>query len=490
MSIVRRALFLSTADRYVALVCNFATVAIVSRILTPEEIGVSVIGMAFVGMVYSLREFASANFLYQQPNLSRAEIRGAFTVMLICSVLIALALAISASLVARQYGEPRLTSYFRVIAVGIVLEMASVPIITLLRREMAFVKVTVINISGTAVNAVVTLGLAVAGFSYMSFAWAWLATAAVTGVLALGLSRDFWILRPSLKGWRGMLAFGGYNGLTVVLYRAYDAVPYLLLGRMLSLDAAALYSRAQMICQVPDKIFLSGAVTVILPAFAAEAREGRGLKEPYLKALSLITVLQWPALLVLAVLAYPAVDLLLGHQWEAASPIVQIVALSALFAFSFELNYPVLVAVGAAQDIMRRALIIFPISAIILAAATFFGLMAVALSLLLAIPFQAIVSLQFIKRHIDVAWLDILYAVGKSLAVAAAAALGPLAIVINSGSFDISIGRGLLAGSLAALGWIGGVTLTRHPILAEIVEIFPGLRGTTTERWLTGEARA
>src|SRR5690242_15236490 len=56
MTAVRRALLLSTADRYFTFASNFAVAAAVSRILTPAEIGVSVVGMAILGIALSVRE--------------------------------------------------------------------------------------------------------------------------------------------------------------------------------------------------------------------------------------------------------------------------------------------------------------------------------------------------------------------------------------------------------------------------------------------------
>jgi O-antigen/teichoic acid export membrane protein len=474
MTAVKRALLLSTADRYFALVSNFATVAIVSRILTPAEIGVSVIGMAIVGIAMSAREFASANFLIQRQDLSREEIRSAFTIMLLINAAITAMLALSAPLLATVYGEARLVPYLHVISASIFLEVVATPIVTLLRRDMAFGKVALINISGAATAACVTIGLALSGFSYMSFAWAWFSSAVATGILAAGFSRNFWIFKPSLRQWRGMLSFGGYNGATIFLYKAYEALPYLLLGRMLSLDAAAMFSRGLMICQLPDKLILGGAMSVFLPAFSAEAREGRSLKEPYLRALELITVFQWPALLSLAVLAYPAVDIVLGQQWHPVAQLVQIIAIALLFSFSFELNYPVLVSVGAMNDVFRRALVVCPVSAIIIILAAFLGLHAVAWSLMIVIPFQAFVSLMFIRRHIDVLWSEIGVSVWKSAIVTITTTAGLLAVVALSGyGFDMPATWMPAAVAVAALGWFGGLWATGHPLLDEMAKTIP-----------------
>jgi lipopolysaccharide exporter len=70
-----------------------------------------------------------------------------------------------------------------------------------------------------------------------------------------------------------------------------------------------------MVSDIPDRVVLTGVFSVAFPALAAEIREGRGLKQPYLRALGLITVAYWPALVLLALLAHPVVSFILGRQW-------------------------------------------------------------------------------------------------------------------------------------------------------------------------------
>ena len=60
---MRRALFFTTSERYLGLNANFATIAVVSRILTPSEIGVSVLAMAIISFALAAREFATTNVL-------------------------------------------------------------------------------------------------------------------------------------------------------------------------------------------------------------------------------------------------------------------------------------------------------------------------------------------------------------------------------------------------------------------------------------------
>ena len=469
MNQLRRALLLATGERYFTLAVSFLTVAVVSRLLSPDEIGISLVGLAVVGFFAAAREFASPNFLIQHQQLSLDEIRKSFSVLLLISLVVAGVLIGSAPWVANLYGDARLTPFLGVLSLAVVFEAASATVVSLLRREMAIARVALINGSIAIATSSVTVGLALCGFSYMSFAWANLASAGVGAALALVLYPDHRIFKPLFRGWRAVLTFGGYNGTNILLHRVYEMLPYLVLGRLLSADAVAFFNRSVMLCQLPDKVFLLGATTVILPVFSEIVRDGRTLKAPYLHAVSLITGIQWPALVTLALLAEPIVGLIFGPQWMAIVPYVQIISIATMFSFSFQLNYPVFLSVGAVRDSFIRGLIIWPVSALVLTVAAFFGLKAAALSFLFAIPFQAVVSVQFVRKHLDIRWMELAKASSKSLAVTAATAIGPIVVLTVVGDgWNLTILEAAEAAVLAGAGWLVAIVLTRHELLGEL----------------------
>lgn len=469
MSGIRWALVVSTSERYFNMAVTFATTLVVSRLLTPAEIGVWAIGLATATAILAAREFTSGVFLIQRNNLTREEVQGAFTIMFLMSAALAAILALGAPSIAAFYGEPRLVHYLRVAALAVVLEAIAAPLLALMRRDMAFTAIAIINIANVAAFSIVIVTLAVLGFSYMSAAWAWAAATGLSSLLAVCLRPDLWVFKPVLRHWRGMLGFGAYNGINVFLFRLYETIPTMALGRTLSFDAAGLYNRALLVCQLPDKVVLAGAAPVILPVLAAEARAGGNLAASYVRTVSFITALQWPALVVLAIAAHPVVRILLGDQWLSVVPLVQVLALASLFSFTAELNYPVLVSLGAMKDMLLRALIAWPASALVIAGASTFGLMATALSFFIIVPFQAYVSLYFVRRHLPVLWRELGDACWRSAAIALCSAAGPLGVVAWLGlRFDMPVPAAVLAGALAATGWLAGVWLTQHPLLHEI----------------------
>jgi O-antigen/teichoic acid export membrane protein len=148
---------------------------------------------------------------------------------------------------------------------------------------------------------------------------------------------------------------------------------------------------------------------------------------------------------------------------------VQILALASLFSFTAELNYPVLVSLGAMRDLLLRALIAWPPSALVIAGASHLGLTAAALSFLAIVPFQAYVSVHFVRRHVPVRWCELADACGRSAVVTLCSAVGPLGVVAALGfRIDMPVPAAVLAGALAAGGWLSGLWLTQHPLVQEI----------------------
>lgn len=466
---VRRAFAMAAGEQYVRLAISFASIAMVSRLLTPTEIGIAVIGTGIMAIALGLREFATSDFLIQRQEVVRDDLRTAFTLAFLLTALITAAMFALAPWFGEWYGEEQLAQFLRIAAVAGLVEALSLPIRGILRRELEFGTLALVNTAAAVTTAAATILLALAGFSYMSVAWAMLAAAATTTVLSFAFRPDLSILRPALKSWGSVLAFGGYNGASFVINRAYEALPQLVLGQLLPASAVGFYNRAQMVSDIPDKIVLASAFSIAFPALAAEIRGGRSLKEPYLLALSYITAFYWPALVLLALLAYPVVELILGSQWRAATPLLQLMAVAGLAWFPVVLTSPVLLAVGANRDRVLADLLGRSVSAVVLCSSAAFGIIAMAASKLVTLPFQMVVTFCFVRRHIPFRWQELRRALWKSAAVTAGSAAGPVGVVALSGSgFDLSVAATALAAALAATGWLATLLAVRHPVLVEL----------------------
>ena len=481
---VRRALAMATSEQYLRLAINFASLAAISRLLTPTEIGISVIGTGIMTVVLGAREFATSDFLIQRMKVVHDDVRASFTVLILLTTVMTLMVFVLAPSIGAFYGAEGLAQFLRISAVAGLIEAFSLPIRGLMRRDMAFGAIALINTAAAGVTAIATIVLALTGFNYMSVAWATLAAAITTTLLSFQCRPDLSILRPTFRSWGSVLTFGGYNGVSYVINRIYVAMPQLILGHMLPHSAVGVYNRACVVSDIPDKIVLTSVLSIAFPAFAAKIRKGGSLKEPYLQALAYITVFYWPALVLLVLLAYPVVRLLLGEQWLNVIPLLQVLAVAGLAWFPAILTSPVLLAIGVNRDRVMADFVGRSVSAVALCSAAYFGIMAMAASKLVTLPFQMVVSLWYVRRHIAFRWSEVCGAIWKSAVVTTSCAAGPAVVVALSDSgFDLSIAATTVAVMLAIVGWLAGVLMTQHSILFELNAIQANVETAFARRW-------
>jgi O-antigen/teichoic acid export membrane protein len=468
MASLRRALLFASGGRYVVMGVNLASATVLARMLTPAEFGISVLGASLLGVAEAVRELGSVAYLVQQKDLTRAKIRTVFTISLIVTSVVTLVLLTLSGPLARFYQIPGLALYIEIIAISYAIAPFAHPIYAMLSRDMEFDKLAVLDTLTMLMNALASVVLVLQGFGYMGLAWATVISGATWTLLGFYVRRDFSVYRPSLGEWRSVLAFGAWGSTTAVLYRLSESLFWLILGKILDTRAVGLCQRAVMLSQFPERVILAGVGAVALPAFSDHARRGGALKEAYLGAVEHVTAVQWPALILLAIMADPIVLLLFGPQWRDAIPIVRVFAVTSMLNFPTALNYPVQVAVGAIKHTAPLAFVQTAVSLVVLTSAAHYGIRAVALSTFVTVPFNVGLSVLVVRAHITFCWREFAGATMKSAIGAGFSAVGPLIVIASRKTVGLSMLPITIAIGLAGVGWLAGLWLTRHPLFGEV----------------------
>jgi O-antigen/teichoic acid export membrane protein len=487
---LRRALLFATGGRYVVMGTGLISTIIIARLLTPSAFGISVLGTAVLAIAEALRELGSIAYLVQQTEMTLTKIRTVFSISLIVTLVITTLLMVVSEPLARLLGEPGIGRYIRIVALGYAIAPFAHPIYALLSRDMAFDTIAALDIATAIVNTVAAVWLVRVGFDYLGVAWAAVISGAVWTLAGFCVRRDISIYRPSLAEWRSVLAFGAYGSATALLYKASESLFYLILGGVLDARAVALCQRAVLLSQFPERVILAGVGAVALPAFSDHARRGKDLKVAYLTAVEHITAIQWPALILLGILAGPVVSLLLGPQWGDVVPITRIFVVAFAFSFPTSLNYPIQVAVGAIRQTLRLAMVQTVVSLATLAFAAQYGLRAVALTACVTIPFNVALSVRLVRKHIPFRWSDLARAMRRSAVVSGLSAAGPVAIAVGCDGHAVPVVMllGAAAGS-SAIGWICGLWLSGHPLFRELSHALASVFAFVTARLCAARLR-
>lgn len=464
---IRRSFAFAISDRAISTVVAFLSMAVISRILTPAEIGVFLVASSLVFLIEAFRDFGVAACIVQERDLTQKFVQTAFTIMTLLSLVLGGMIFLAAGWIAAFFDEPEMTLMIRIACLAFIAAPISNPLLALMRRDMAFGAVAWTNILSTIVNSGLSIGLALAGYGAFSLIWGSVGAAFIACVVALVARPDLWVFRLTLAEWRRVVPFGFWTTLVTILGMVFESFPRFILGRILGFTAVGIFSRALSLSQLVEKTLLSAVQPVIMSDFAARFRSGEQLAKRYLTGLELVATLQWPAMACLAILADPIVRLLLGSQWLEVIPILQIVAIAGMALFPASLTLPVLVAMGQIRDMAIVSLILFVISTSIIYGASQISLIAVAWSLLLVNPIQAIGMMLAVHRHVPLKGADVARMLWKCLVITLASTLVPLLTVFVQGP-ELGIVGSCVAVAGAAVGWLIGLILMSSPIVAEI----------------------
>jgi O-antigen/teichoic acid export membrane protein len=471
MARVAQAFAIASLERYASLIINLASTAVLARLLTPGEFGIVVIGFAAAAFAEAVRELSGASYIVQARELKRETLQCAFTISVGLTFAIAPVLFLLADPIARFYHLPQLTSFLRVFALGFILGPTAPCVSALLARNLAFGRRGAATLLVAAVNAGVAVLLALHNYSYMSFAWAYVVSNAVSAVIYPLLLADHSMFGFSLKDWRSVVTFGVFGGSARLVGIVGENSIYLLLGRFLSSDAIGLLFRAGSLASFPERVVIGGATAVALPAFSDQARRGASLGHYYLRAVEMLTAIHWPALAVIGIFAYPIVRVFLGPQWLESAQYLQILIGATMLNGITSLSYPLQVAAGAIRFTPILALIHAAVVLSCLCVAAPMGSIAVAWSFWFSVPINVTVSIWLVQRVAPFSMRELGTRLLRNLTLVIGTAAGPLIIVATyNDQFDLPLPVAAGGAALAGFGWILTLMLMKHPLLTSSLE--------------------
>lgn len=124
------------------------------------------------------------------------------------------------------------------------------------------------------------------------------------------------------------------------------------LGKLAGPKALGVYSIAYEISSLPTSELVAPINRPAFPGYSRLAQDPDGLRSSFLSVISMITLFAMPAGVGIAVVADLLVPAVLGQNWLAATPLIQVLALyDTIVAVQTNINY-VYLAVGRPRTVM------------------------------------------------------------------------------------------------------------------------------------------
>ncbi len=140
MTTFRISLVWSFLDKYSSLVITTATTIILSRLLTPVDVGIYSISSSLVGFAHMLRDFGIGTYILQEKHLSEIRLRTALGISILVGWTTAAFLALVSWPMGVYYGEAGVGEVTLVLAGNFVLLPFGSIFMVQLRRDMPCLK--------------------------------------------------------------------------------------------------------------------------------------------------------------------------------------------------------------------------------------------------------------------------------------------------------------------------------------------------------------
>jgi O-antigen/teichoic acid export membrane protein len=300
---------------------NLISTMILARLLTPRDFGL--VAMVTTVTVF-LRVFKDSGLsiaTVQRERIMHAQVSNLFWINIATSALSTLIMAVAAPVIAWFYHNPRLLTITLFLSMTFLISGSTVQHQALLKRQMRFKALALIEVSSMAVGVLVGVLMALLGYSYWSLVGSSLSMETAGLILTWSVSR--W--RPQLpvrrSGIGPLLSFGAHRTAGDLILSLARGSDNLLIGRFYGAAAVGLYSRASILLIRPLEQFLGPIHAVFMPVLCRLQSQPARYRSTFLRLYEAIALTGFFFTGLFLALARPLTLVLLGPKWEQAAVI-------------------------------------------------------------------------------------------------------------------------------------------------------------------------
>lgn len=446
--------------------------SILARLLTQDEVGV--VGAAVVAINYLtiIKDLGFGAALIQKRGDVNEAANTVFTINIILGFLLSLLVIPLAPYVGNYYNEPQVTSVLRWLGISFAINAFGAVHVVWLLRDLDYHRKALPEMGNSLVKAVVSIGMALAGFGVWSLVFGQIAGAAASVILV-------WILlpwRPRLSIDRGIAtslfkfssSIVGSDILTVFI----DNVDYLIVGRVFGLATLGVYTFAYRLPEllVIGNLWILG--TIAFPAFSSIQDKPDEMRRGFLGSVRLVELIVTPIALGLIVAADPLVRVVFGEDWLEIVPILRVLAAYAwIYSIGFHVG-GIYKAVGRPDILVKLSIfsIVILVPSLLLGA-HYFGVIGVAYGHLFAVIIRRAVSLFFATRFVNVTVGEIFAQIRASLLAGLAMTVLAFAVLYLTSGWS-ALPQLLVVALVGAAAYLGLLWRSERENFSRLTRVF------------------
>lgn len=372
------------AERCGAQVVTLIVSIVLARILAPEDYGQIALITVFTTIMQVFVDSGLGTALIQKKDADDLDFSSVFYFNFVVCLILYAVMFVSAPLIAGFYNDGSLTPIIRVISLTIVISGVKGIQQSYVSRNMLFKRFFYATLGGTIFSAFSGIALAYAGFGVWAIVAQQLSNTTID-TLILWLTVKW---RPKkMFSWnrlKGLLSYGWKLLLSALLDTGYNNIRSLVIGKMYSSADLAYYDQGKKFPNVIVTNINTSIDSVLLPTMSNAQDNPEHVKSMTRRSIKTSTYIMAPMMMGLAFCAEPIVRLVLTDKWLPCVPFLRIFCITYMFYPIHTANLNAIKAMGRSDYFLKLEIAKKVVGMILLLSTMWFGVMAMAYSLLVS----------------------------------------------------------------------------------------------------------
>jgi PST family polysaccharide transporter len=456
------------AGQGVRILVQVLSVVVLSRILSPRDYGLLAMVTAVIGVADIFRDLGLSTAAVQARVLTERQRTNLFWINTALGLLLTTAALFLAPVLAAMYGQPELVEICRILAVTFLLNGVATQYRADLNRSLRFGWLAAADVLAAVMGFGVAVTMARSGAGYWALVGQQVVQYSVMLALVVAGAR-WWPRLPSRGADMGaLLRFGWHMVGTQVIGYVSNNADSVIIGTRLGPGPLGLYNRAFQLLMTPLTQVRAPTTQVALPVLSA-VQDDDDVFVVYVKKGQLALGYTLIAGLGIVLGAAPElVAVLLGDQWQAAAPLLGLLALAGALQTLGFVNYWVYLARGLTRELMRYSLIQAAIKITCVAVGSQWGVVGVAAGYALGPALTWPLSFWWLSRSTSLPMRPLVASAARILGLfaAVATATGLAGAVVTGAPEVLALAAAVGGGTVAYVLLCGLVVPLRRDVVA------------------------
>jgi O-antigen/teichoic acid export membrane protein len=376
-----------------------------TRVLTPQEIGLVAFAYAVVAILASVSDMGLADYLIFVEDDERAR-NQIFWLQSLGALALGALVFSAAPWVLPLIGKAEAVPVMQTLCWMIPLSALGKVHDALQRKALDFRSLSVRSLFGNTVSAAVGFAAAYAGFGLWALVAKQLLEVALDSVLLWATVRWRPSSGPHLAGARPILAYGSRIAASRIMDTLSMNVDDVIVGIALGSETLGFYSIGKRIFRICADLVGVVLTQVAGPLFASQKHDAARMNALYLAAIESASVLVVPLFGVLAAASAVLLPWVFGEPWRQVVPVSQWFCLIGAILPLTHFNWGLLQAQGQSGRIMQLAAVRLVVNLGVIAVALPFGMLAVVVGQVLRAFVLVPVSMFFALKGSGMRWFE------------------------------------------------------------------------------------